>query len=220
MKIPLLKRDAAARQRAETASCATASAKLAELRAERERILHADHDDLSKVIAIDAAVSPQEKICAVHQERLAAISRELARERQGEREKRKVAAVADVEKHFAAQTARAAEMEKAVAHLSECAIRYREAVRDTSNCPWPHDLLPDASDRYSPYRRNEGDNIFQQIAAALRIEPGSVWGALPEAGKRVAGMAERSAEAAAAFIANLRDAPLPEVFDNNDEAAA
>jgi hypothetical protein len=215
MKLPLpFKRDAATRLRAETAASASAAAKLAELRTERDRILHNDTDDLAGVVAADAAVSAQEAIVRVHQQRLQSLDAELRNERQAEREKRKTEAVAVLEKNFARRTRTAAELEAALANLAACYMKYLEANRSATT-PWPSDLFPQQRGQYAI-----NDNLGSWLAATLRIEAASAHVMISEAGVRTAGIAEREASFAAGFIQSLREAPVPDEQQLDDEVAA
>lgn len=133
MRLPF-KRDTAAALRKEQAASAAAAAKLTELRAERERVLHAETDDLTAVIAIDAAIAAPQRIVAVHSERLAAIERELAREREAERQQRKIAAVAVIERNFATRIVAAGELHKALVNLTDRYNKYVGREIKTRSC--------------------------------------------------------------------------------------
>jgi hypothetical protein len=215
MKLPLpFKRDAATRLRAETAASASAAAKLAELRNQRDAVLHGDHDDLVGVVAADAAVSAQEAICRVHQERLAQLDRELATERTAERQKRKAAAIEVIVQNFAARTSAAEKLERALANLAAAYNGCVEASRNAT-AGWDGRVLPPLRGEFATT-----DNIAAWLAATLRIEPASAHVMLSEAGVRTEGFAQRQIAFAESFLVSLRAAPLPETFDDDQEAAA
>jgi hypothetical protein len=137
MKTPLFgtKPTALDRQRRAVAASATATAKLAELRAERERHLTTDQfDNLDTLVALDAKIAGQEQICRVHQQRLAALDLEVKAEHRAELERQKTAALVEIEKKYAAISAAAAGVDKALAAPAAAGALLR-LVRDATS---PH----------------------------------------------------------------------------------
>jgi hypothetical protein len=209
----LFKRAVADRQRAEVAASATAAAKLAELRAERDRVLNADTDDLAGVVAADAAVAAQEKIVAIHQQRLQSLDAELQQERTAERERRKAAVIEKVAQGFAARTAAAEKLERALANLAASYNGYVETSRNAT-AAWDTSVLPALRGEFATV-----DNTATWLGATLRIEVGSASVMLAEAGVRTEGLGRRAGDYAASFIESLKEAPLPEAFEDEERAA-
>jgi hypothetical protein len=127
MKLPgLLKRDPSAALNKEVADSATAAAKLASMRAAREAVLL--DTDLSKIIELDAAIATAERVCTIHQSRIAAFNAELRKERQAERQQLKEAAIAALEPGLAAHIASAGKLEAALINLKEALERHEETA--------------------------------------------------------------------------------------------
>jgi len=213
MKLPLFKRSTADRLRAETAASASAAARLVDLRADRDHILNSDTDDLAAVIAADAAVAAQEKIVVIHQQRMQSLDRELRDERTADREKRKATVVEKVAQGFAARTKAAADLEAALAKLADAYLKYIEASR-SATAAWDGSLLPPQAGQFAL-----SENITSVLAMQLRIEPGSAHVMLSECGVRTEGIAQRAASFSESFIQSLREAPLPETFEDEERAA-
>jgi hypothetical protein len=214
MKLPLaFKRTAADRQRAEVAASATAAARLVELRAARDQILHDDTDDLGAVVDADAKVAGQEAIVRVHQERIAQLDRELRDERTAERERRKAAVIEKVAQGFAARTAAADKLERALANLAAAYSAYVEASRNAT-AAWDTSVLPALRGEFATV-----DNTATWLGATLRIEAASAQVMLSECGIRTEGLAQRAGDYATGFLESLRAAPLPPFEDEESEAA-
>jgi hypothetical protein len=216
MKLPF-QRDAAARLKAETAASATAAAKLAELRQEREKILHGDVDNLAGVVAADAAVAAQEQIVRIHQERLAGLNREMAREQHAERLRRKEAALAAQEKNQRAFADAASDLERVGAEFADVYRRYEQA-RSLFETPWPADLFPA---RTGVWKYIGGGNVMDQIANQLSRRRVRMNGndLITYLVNDVEGLGEKAIANGKELIAKLRAAPLPAAPEADEEAA-
>lgn len=220
MKLPFKKDPVAQLAKVRTAAAA-GDAKLAELESQRANALAAGAE-IDEIRTIGRAMEELRRDQRIFADQIASLIEECRKLELARREREKVAAVAVLEKLFGAQLSAAVEVEKALAHLSETYATLETARRQSWNCAWDNSLLPDTTSPYSPFRRDTiGAVLDARIGDLLGITRGTVSGRLTELGKRSAGMSTELANFVESYVRDLRAAPLPELFvDEQDEAAA
>jgi hypothetical protein len=183
------------------------------MRAAREAVLL--DTDLSKIIELDAAIATAERVCTIHQSRIAALNAEVRKERQAERQGLKERAIVALEPGLAAHIASAGKFEAALINFQACLEQYEQTAGGWGD-PWRSDLFPPLTDISA-----HGDNVSASIGRQLGIPHGrSLKTGLSWAVGNIKGLAEHTAESAAKFLADLRAAPLPPEGDTDEEFAA
>jgi hypothetical protein len=101
--------------------------------------------------------------------------------------------------------------------LGDAYKEYRE-TRDTPfRTRWRTDLFPNyIGDRYSPFTPT--DNLLHLIVAAMGLDPASADTRLAEARIRTANIAESLKAQADAYLAGLKEAPLPPAIESEEAA--
>jgi hypothetical protein len=138
MKLPL-RRTTAERLKAETAASATAAAKLAELRAERQRLL-IETEDNDAIVEIDKQIVATERAIRISQDRLAALDAALKEEHRAQRQREHEAAMAAFTKATVRPRMLAADLEKCIQQLGDLLDRLLES-REEVFASWPETLV-------------------------------------------------------------------------------
>jgi hypothetical protein len=199
---------------------AAAEAKAVALRGEREHAL-LEFEGVDEVAKIDAAIAAQERSAAIHRDRIAVLQGEARQQATEQRETARAAAIATIDGRLKERTAKAIELEAAIARVAElyAAVVAADGESRTAWQPLPMPTYWATDDGIA------GDLLGllhrQTRTAGSGLFPRSMWREL-NAVIGVAGVVGVVAGQNEHLLATLRTMPLPgseRETDDEQEAA-
>jgi hypothetical protein len=166
------------------------------------------------VIKLDQQIDHAQRTARIHADRLPLLKAKLHEERRREVEKQKAAALKTFEARMADEIAAGRHLDRAVAAFSAALRAYETASKATASA-WNGALFPRHLGHGVP------SNLFQRLANELRI-PGGASTAhtlLTELPQRLGSVADSDVSYSNSLIADIREAPLPELREDVEEAA-
>jgi hypothetical protein len=221
MKLPIFRKDAAAGLAKAQAALTAAEGRISELEIDRLTALR-ESDAIEPVAEIDRQIADLRKAAATYTDRVAVLKAALREQQAEETERRRQAAIAEIEKRLAGQVELAREVEAAVRHLGQKwnkLLQWRSAILSG----WPDNLArPVASDfeNVGPLRRELGNALFSASNPSWDRIPSIPGPVAPYAveGLSPKGISGYVAAAGAGFLARIKSQRIETPGDDSDEA--
>lgn len=205
-----MSRDPASALERTRAALATIEADIADLWAERDRVL-ADTEDTAAVEAIDQKLENRNKAARVYRDRIPILQGKFHDARQRDREARKAEHdLPAFEQALTDRAAGAALVQKGAEQIAAGLRMYREATR-RAFATWP-DTFPSLA----IYESYANDLLANEIGAHLRMPQGAPRELLVNLPARLGDLGEREIQRTARIVASIRDDAIPPELDNTE----